>query len=196
MTVLDEAASAQAQAREPRRHTARWVAVAVLVVGTALVAVLATRPPATATEVDSPLVGRPAPALVGTTLEGSAFRLSSLTGRWVYVNFFASWCPPCRQEQPGLVAFASAHRGRGEAALVGVVYDDATSNAESFLAQSGATWPAVADPSGSIALQYGVRGPPETFLVSPDGVVVAHFDGPMTTASLDYWLGRAEAGAK
>ena len=46
---------------------------------------------------------------------------------------------------------------------------------------TGATWPAVVDPGGQIALDYGVRGPPETFLVSPDGTVVAHFDGPMTS---------------
>ncbi len=60
---------------------------------------------------------------------------------------------------------------------------------------TGATWPAVIDPGGQIALQYGVRGPPETFIVSPGGTVVAHFDGPMTAGSLDYWLARAQRGA-
>ena len=188
MTGLDTPTTTPA----PRRHGARWAAGSVLVVSIALVAVLATRPPATATEVDSPLVGAPAPTLVGTTLGGQAFDLSSLAGRWVFVNFFASWCPPCQQEEPDLVAFAFQHRAPGDAALVGVVYDDAASSAKNFLLQSGATWPALDDPNGSIALAYGVRGPPETFLVSPNGIVVAHFDGPLTTASLDYWLERAK----
>ena len=196
MTALDEPTTAPVAGRTPTRHRARWVAGSVLVVGVALVVVLATRPPATATEVDSPLVGAPAPALAGTTLAGQAFQLSSLAGRWVFVNFFASWCPPCQQEEPDLVAFAYQHRAPGDAAVVGVVYDDAASSAKAFLVQSGATWPALGDPDGSIALAYGVRGPPETFLVSPDGIVVAHFDGPMTTASLDYWLRRAEQGTQ
>jgi thioredoxin-like negative regulator of GroEL len=52
----------------------------------------------------------------------------------------------------------------------------------------------VVDPGGKIALDFGVRGPPETFFVAPDGTVVAHFDGPMTNAALDHWLARAKRG--
>ena len=179
-----------------RRHTARWAAGVTLVVAAALVALLATRPPATATEVDTPLVGQSAPGIAGATLGGGSFTLAAERGRWVVVNFFASWCPPCEQEQPELVAFAYAHRSAGDAALVGVVFDDGASTARSFMRSTGASWPSVADPSGQIALDYGVRGPPETFLVSPGGTVVAHFDGPMTSAALDYWLARAKrAGA-
>jgi len=186
---------APAESRRRRRHTARWVAAVVSVLGAGLVIVLATRPPATATEVDSPIVGQRAPALSGTTLEGQPFSLASLSGRWVYVNFFASWCPPCQQEQAELVAFAYHHRGPDDVALVGVAFDDAASSAHAFLVQSGAGWPALADPGGSIALAYGVRGPPETFLISPSDVVVAHFDGPVTAAFLDHWLQRAQQEA-
>ena len=178
-----------------RRHTARWVGLIALLAGAALVAVLATRPPATATEVDTPLVGQVAPAITGATLGGGTFNLDSLRGRWVVVNFFASWCPPCQQEQPELVAFAYAHRSPGDAALVSVVYDDTVSSARGFMQSTGASWPAVVDPGGQIALNYGVRGPPETYIVSPDRIVVAHFDGPMTESSLDYWLARAKQGA-
>jgi cytochrome c biogenesis protein CcmG/thiol:disulfide interchange protein DsbE len=191
ITVRDDAG---APANPRRRHTAKWVAGVALVVGAALVAVLATRPPATATEVDTPLVGQTAPPINGTTLGGTTFRLAALRGRWVVVNFFASWCPPCQQEQPELVAFAYGHRSPGDAALVGVVFDDSASTARGFMSSTGASWPAVVDPGGQIALDYGVRGPPETFFVSPDGTVVAHFDGPMTNASLDYWLARAKGG--
>jgi cytochrome c biogenesis protein CcmG/thiol:disulfide interchange protein DsbE len=182
------------RARLHRRHTAKWVAGVTLVVGAALIAVLATRPPQTATEVNTPLVGQVAPGIAGTTLGGGSFDLTAERGRWVVVNFFASWCPPCQQEQPELVAFAYAHRSAGDAALVGVVFDDGTSTARGFMRSTGASWPAVVDPGGQVALNYGVRGPPETFLVAPDGTVVAHFDGPMTNAALDYWLARAKRG--
>jgi cytochrome c biogenesis protein CcmG/thiol:disulfide interchange protein DsbE len=179
-----------------RRHTAKWVAGVTLVVGAARVALLATRPPQTVTEVDTPLVGQTAPSITGPTLGGGSFNLSAWRGRWVIVNFSASWCPPCQQEQPELVAFAYAHRSPEAAALVGVVFDDSASTARSFMRSTGATWPAVIDGGGQIALDYGVRGPPETFIVSPDGTVVAHFDGPMTNASLDYWLSRAQGSRR
>ena len=164
-------------------------------VAAALVALLATRPPATATEVDTPLVGPDRPGRSPAPRSAAAtFGLAALRGRWVVVNFFASWCPPCQQEQPELVTFAYAHRcarrrrarGRGVRRL-GV-------HGPQLHASTGATWPAVVDPGGQIALDYGVRGPPETFIVSPDGTVVAHFDGPMTTRLLDYWLARAQGG--
>jgi cytochrome c biogenesis protein CcmG/thiol:disulfide interchange protein DsbE len=171
------------------------VAGAVLGIGAVLIAVLATRPPATASEVNTPIVGQRAPSIVARTVDGSSFDLAALRGRWVVVNFFASWCPPCQQEQPDLVAFAYHHRGAGDPALVGVVFNDTAASARDFLHGSGATWPAVVDPGGQIALDYGVRGPPETFFVSPGGAVVAHFDGPLTDSSLDYWLGKAEQGA-
>jgi cytochrome c biogenesis protein CcmG/thiol:disulfide interchange protein DsbE len=167
----------------------------VLAAAAGLVALLAGSQPQTVTEVQTPLVGRAAPPITGTTLDGSSFDLQTLRGRWVVVNFFASWCPPCQQEQPELVAFAYAHRAAGAAALVGVVFDDSASSARTFMHGTGATWPAVVDPGGQVALDFGVRGPPETFFVSPSGVVVAHFDGPMTAHDLDHWLAKAQGSA-
>jgi cytochrome c biogenesis protein CcmG/thiol:disulfide interchange protein DsbE len=176
------------------RHTARWIAVVVLVVTAALIALLATRPSASATEVYTPLLGKGAPALTGTTATGGRFDLATDRGRWVVVNFFASWCPPCQDEAPGLVTFAYQHRAAGDAVLVGVIYDDATSSARNFDTSVGATWPAVVDPGGQIALRYGVRGPPETFLISPAGIVVAHFDGAIPGSGfLDRQLAAARA---
>ncbi len=191
---LDAAgARAPGPGRRRGRYTARWIAGVALVAIASLVALLATRPPATATEVATPLLGKAAPDLVGTTLSGGRFALSDDRGRWVVVNVSASWCPPCQQEEPALVAFAYHHRLPGEAVLVGVVYDDTTSDARAFATSSGATWPSVVDPGGQIALRYGVRGPPETFVISPAGTVVAHLDGAVTTTDLDQQITAAGA---
>ncbi len=126
---------------------------------------------------------------------GQSFDLSSYRGRWVFVNFFASWCPPCQSEEPALITFAYQHRAPGDAALVGVVYDDAASTARAFETSTGASWPAVIDPGGQIESSYGLRGPPETFLISPAGIVVAHIDGPVTVSFLDKQLEEARAAA-
>ncbi|MGH9081128.1 MAG: TlpA family protein disulfide reductase, partial [Acidimicrobiales bacterium] len=186
-------APAGAPGAPPARHTARWVAVGVLVVAAGLVAVLATRPPATATEVFSPLVGKAVPAVTGTTLDGSRYALASPPGRYTVVNFFASWCGPCQQEGPELVKFQYEHQHAGDAFMLSVVFDDRASSARSYQATLGATWPTLADPGGRLALSFGVRAPPSTFVVAPDGRVVAYLVAPVTAADLDHIVARAEA---
>jgi cytochrome c biogenesis protein CcmG/thiol:disulfide interchange protein DsbE len=168
-------------------------ALAVAVVLGVLVAVLATRPPASSTEAASPLLGKPAPLIAGTGLTGGPVDLSTMRGRFVVVNFFASWCPPCQVEESELVQFAFQHRSAGDAQMLGVVFADRNASAARFLASTGGTWPAVGDSSGQIALQYGVRGPPETFVVAPDGLVVAHLVGAVKSTDLDQVLARERA---
>jgi len=163
----------------PRRRTL-VIAVSVAVVAAAFVTVLATRPPARVGEANSPLLGQPAPPISGTSIDGVPVDLGAMRGRFVLVNFFASWCGPCHTEQPQLLALSR------QAQLVGVVFQDSPSSALSFLRSGGAGWPAMADPQGSTALQWGVRGPPESYLVSPDGTVVAKILGPVTASQADY----------
>jgi cytochrome c biogenesis protein CcmG/thiol:disulfide interchange protein DsbE len=175
------------------RHTARWAALGVLVVAAGLIAVLATRPPASVAEVQSPLVGTEAPAVAGLTVDGHAFALPRVPGKFVVLNFFASWCGPCQQEGPELVRFGFEHQLRGDAELVSVVFEDTTEDARSYQATLGATWPTLADPRGTLALSYGVRAPPSTFLIAPDGRVVAYIVAPVTAADLDSLIARAKA---
>jgi cytochrome c biogenesis protein CcmG/thiol:disulfide interchange protein DsbE len=165
----------------------------VAVVVGALVAVLATRQPASSTAAASPLLGKPAPSISSTALTGGPVDLSTIRGRFVVVNFFASWCPPCQVEQPELVQFAFQHRSAGDAQVLGVVFADRNASAARFLASTGSEWPAVADPNGQIAVDYGVRGPPETFVVAPDGLVVARLVGAVKSTDLDQVLTRARA---
>jgi cytochrome c biogenesis protein CcmG/thiol:disulfide interchange protein DsbE len=149
-----------------------------------LVAVLASRPAATQTT-SSTLLGKPAPLVSGRNLSGGVSSLASLRGRWVLLNFFASWCPPCRAESPELVKFAYSHPGGQKVAVLGVVYGDTASNAAAFERQVGATWPSVADPGEQIAISYGVDDPPQSFLIAPDGRVAYRILGGVTAHGLD-----------
>jgi cytochrome c biogenesis protein CcmG/thiol:disulfide interchange protein DsbE len=177
----------------PARHTARWVGVIVLVAAAGLIAVLATRPPAMVSAIQSPLLGKMAPPIGGLTLDGQKFALPKVPGAFVVVNFFADWCQPCRSEGPDLVKFAFEHQQSGDARLVSVVFNDTPSAARSYQAMLGANWPTLADPQGNLALSYGVRGPPSTFLIAPDGRMVAYIVAPVTADDLDQLIARAKA---
>ena len=173
-----------------RRHLTRWIAGGVLAVLVVVGIVLATRTPQGATAVQSPLLGHRAPALSGTDLtSGAPVSLSSLRGRYVVINFFASWCTPCQQEAPDLSRFhyQQTHL-KGGADMVSVVFNDATSSARSFLRDNGDLWSAVSDPHGSIAERYGVTSPPTTFVVNPAGRIAAVLEGPATQKNLDTFL--------
>ena len=113
----------------PSGADARWGrSVAVLAVGVAaavavLVVVLALGDPQRGTLIGRSAVGNPAPAIVGLTLNGDAFDLDDHRGRWVVVNFFATWCTGCILEHPELVAFSERHAA-GDAVVVTVAFDD------------------------------------------------------------------------
>jgi cytochrome c biogenesis protein CcmG/thiol:disulfide interchange protein DsbE len=175
-----------------RRSPARWVAVAVLVILVLLVAVLATRPAADSKVKASPLVGLPAPVVEGTALDGRLVDVASMKGRYVVLNFFATWCQPCRVEHPEIVAFASENKAANDPAVVAVAYDQSDLNAaRSFFAQNGGTWPVLPDDKGHISIDYGVRGLPETYIIDPQGNIAAHVSGGVTVAKLDELTGKA-----
>jgi len=177
--------------RGRRRRTALYSAVAIAVVFAAFVGVLATRHDAKDRQATSPLLYKSAPALTGTNvLDGSHFDLTSLQGRFVLVNFFASWCQPCQQEQPQLVKWENESPSH---AVVGVLFSDTPGPAKSFLQSNAGNWPAVADPSGQLALNYGVRAPPESYFVSPEGIVLYKFVGEVTASGLDAFVAAAKA---
>jgi cytochrome c biogenesis protein CcmG/thiol:disulfide interchange protein DsbE len=176
---------------------AALVAVVVVAVLMALlVGVLATRDTSVERVTTSPLIGRLAPAIDGATLDGDAFRLTDQRGRWVLVNFFATWCTPCLQEHPELVRFDEEHRQRGDARIVSVLYDDEPEQARQVFEERGGEWPVVTDERGSVGVAYGVARVPESFLVAPDGTVVQRLVGGVTAAQLDDLLAQYEAAGR
>jgi cytochrome c biogenesis protein CcmG/thiol:disulfide interchange protein DsbE len=177
-----------------RTRTALWIAVAVALPVTMLILVLARTPSAQTRAVQSPLVGKPAPAAEGATVDGGHASLAELRGRWVVVNFFATWCVPCRTEHPELVRFSEAHKAAGDAQVLAVVYSDTASAVKDYRAANGGDWPMLTDPDGRIALDFGVAGVPESFLVSPDGVIVSKILGGVRAVDLERLLDRARGG--
>ncbi len=177
-----------------RRRPALWGSVAAGVVLALFVAVLATRDSAaTNRAVDSPLLGKPAPGLAGDSLlDGDAFDLRDEAGRWVLVNFFATWCEPCRKEHPDLVRFAQDHRVADDARVVSVVFSDEPDDVEGWFRDNGGDWPVVDDVDGEIVVDWSVSGVPESYLVDPSGGVRAKIVGGVDAQKLDDLLRRAQ----
>lgn len=167
-------------------------AVILGVVMALLVAVLATRDPSTERATRSPLLGRLAPVTEGPTLAGDRVSVDDYRGRWVFLNFFASWCTPCVVEHPELEAFYEAHRASGDAVLIGVTFSNKADEARAFFARHGGTWPVIDDPDNRIGVAYGVAQLPETFVIAPNGFVVQRFPGGVTRADLDEVIRLAE----
>jgi len=177
--------------RRLTRHRVRWITLVVALGLGGVAYLLATAPPTTQYEADSPLLGHRAPAVTGQVLTGERFDLGALRGHFVVIDFFASWCVPCRTEQPQLVRFAE--HPRADAQLVGVVFQDSTASIRSLLGPWVGLFPVLPDPTGTIALDYGVDNPPSKYVIDPRGRVVAKIIGPVTSAGLDAVIKQAEA---
>lgn len=133
----------------------------------------------------SPVVGELVPELRGRTLAGDAFDIDDYRDRWVVVNLFATWCVPCRIEHPELVAFDEEHAPHGDAQLVSVVFGDDDETVRQFFAERGGTWPVLGEEYSSVVIDFGATGVPETFVVAPGGIVVAHTRGGVTRDGLN-----------
>jgi cytochrome c biogenesis protein CcmG/thiol:disulfide interchange protein DsbE len=133
--------------------------------------------------VPSALVGKPAPQFDLPPLAGMGpgLKTADLAGKVTVVNVFASWCAPCRQEHPVLTALAKDPRIR----VVAIDYKDKPENAAAFLTELGSPYAAVGvDEKGRAAIDWGVYGVPETFVVGPDSIIRHKFIGPLTAETV------------
>jgi cytochrome c biogenesis protein CcmG/thiol:disulfide interchange protein DsbE len=134
--------------------------------------------------------GRPAPELPTQVLSGHRVDLASLRGKPALINFWASWCAPCKDEAPELKSFS--HELGNRATLVGVDWGDSEDNARAFIARSGWDYPILRDPSQKVGTRYGLNGLPTTFVLDSEGDIVQTLQGPQTVASLNKALAAAQ----
>lgn len=134
-------------------------------------------------DIRSPLVGKPAPDFVLAPYNGGAtIRLSEQRGTPSVVNFWATWCVPCKQEHRTLVAVAK--RMAGQVNFFGVVYQDEPEKIGQWLASAGDAYPQLLDVGSKAAIAFGVYGVPETYIIDKNGVITWKFTGPVDAASL------------
>ena len=140
----------------------------------------------------SPLVGHPAPpfAIPYFSAPDSNLVLADFHGRPVVLNFWASWCLSCRDE--AAVLEAGWQRYGPEVAFMGIAVNDREAAAKAFIERYGKTYLLAADVDGSVAIDYGLFGVPETFFIAPDGRILLKHIGPLSSAELD----RQVAGLK
>ncbi len=143
--------------------------------------------------------GEPAPDFVLNVLDGEPVRLSDFRGQTVVLNFWASWCPPCRAEMPEFQALWEERGPRGPNDLVILAVDflpeDSVSAAAGFVEEFELTFPILFDTeSGEVAQRYGVRGLPATFFIDADGIMRAMNLGPVFGDLLPEAVAKADAG--
>jgi cytochrome c biogenesis protein CcmG/thiol:disulfide interchange protein DsbE len=171
--------------RRGGRRLAPFVSLGVAVVIAALFVVLANGKAEKPDVTSSFLIGRPAPAVSSTTLDGEPFDLSRRKGSWVVLNFFQSTCLPCKAEHPELVSFAAQQSSIADGAeLYTVIKDDPDEAVAKWFDENGGDWPIVKDDDGAIATAFGVAKVPETWIIDPSGVVVSRHATTVTAESL------------
>jgi len=145
--------------------------------------------PGTANSVE-PVALRPGKVATDFSLNlysGGDFRLSEQRGKVVLVNFWASWCPPCREEAPVLEHAWRAFKDRG-VVFVGVDIWDAEEHARAFLDEFDITYPNGPDPNGETAIEYGVTGVPETWILNREGRLVRRWVGALNDDQITAFL--------
>jgi cytochrome c biogenesis protein CcmG/thiol:disulfide interchange protein DsbE len=124
--------------------------------------------------------GQSADPLPTKVLQGPQVTLADLRGKPALINFWASWCDPCREEAPEVARLSrSLH---GQAAVVGIDYTDREDSARSFLRQYGWSFPVLSDPDGIYGARYGFSALPTTLVLNPEGRIAAILRGPQSVA--------------
>lgn len=179
--------SSKAFEKEPTRRSVSPALVAAGVIALVVLALLGYAFAAGPSE--PPAVGSPVPDFRLTALDGSQMELAARRGNVVVLNYFASWCAPCREEAIDLEQTWRQYQGRG-VQFYGIAYKDADTKAQAFLDEFDVSYPSTVERGNRTARAYGVTGVPETFVIDQQGLLARHFIGPITQAQLSQEIDR------
>ncbi len=137
-------------------------------------------------------IGEPAPAFALHGLDGNEVSLAALDGKVVVLNFWASWCGPCRREMPDFQKAWEEHREQG-VVFLGIAVDDTASEASRFAEQVGVTYPLALDTTGDVARAYRIRAVPSTYFIDREGRLATTLSGLANQGALRIFL-RGQVG--
>jgi len=162
----------------------RWLRYSIVLGIAALVVVLMLSFRRDQHDIRTGTINKPAPTFSLDRLEGtSKVTLADYAGQVVVLNFFASWCIPCKEENPALVRIWERYR-TSDVVVIGILYQDSLDSGRRYVRDNGVTWPTATDEDGRIAFAYGVFGIPETYFIGPDGIIAGRHIGPIDEATL------------
>ena len=194
MAESDNDAPPSARRAWPRLAGLALVGALTLALVAVLAYGLANRTPPTG-QSGATRVGKPAPPFAMELYDGGGrVRFSPDSGMPVVLNFWASWCPPCREESPLLERTWRQYEGRG-VLFVGVDTQDTEVDARAYIEEFGLSFPNGLDADGEITVAYGVVGLPVTFFIGSDGVVKRRWVGALTESQLLPWVEELAAAA-
>lgn len=174
--------------QRPRRGCLACLGIGLLVVGLSGAAEAGSVAPPAALQVTIPKERVEGPAFALPDETGKTLRLSDFRGRLVFLNFFATWCGPCREEMPAMERMHQAHRGQGLVVLA-VDLQESAKSVRSFRDELKLTFPTLLDADGVVSLKYGIRALPVSFLIGRDGFIRWRAIGPRPwsgTAAREY----------
>ena len=179
---------------EPSRSAAPWRRLVItLAVLLPLIGILAYGFMRDPRYINSPLIGQQAAPFTVTLFDGKKLSLDDLRGKAVFLNFWASWCPPCRAEARDLEA-AWQRVKNSDVVFLGVDIQDTEEDARAYLREFDVTYPNGRDLTGKVAVDYGVWGIPETFFIDPQGRITYKHVGSLGTPLITAKLEEARAG--
>lgn len=178
MSEIAENAPPQKPVSQKHGRRKTFIVGIVILVNVGLLAFLLIQLLTPAPPPSDPIVGHPAPNFsltgLGPAAAKSTLSLSDFKGKAIVLNFWASWCAPCKEELPLLENMWKQMQAQGKDVIfVGIDYQESSSTAASFLQQNGVTYPAALDASGSVASKYNIASLPDTFFINRNGTVVS-----------------------
>lgn len=171
----------------PRWTPRRLAAAAIMLLSAAALIYLLLRPAETPNLGSGLAVGQSAPAFTATTLDGQPVSLADLSGKLVVLNFWATWCPPCREEMPYFNDVYEQYKDQG-LVIIGINLGESEVAVRAFLQRTGVTFPVIIDQRDRLTRLYDVVPLPTTYVIGPDGRIRARVPGLVPRQQLEEWV--------